>query len=107
MGRLLYSVSASLDGYTADAAGSFDWAAPTDDVHAFINERERAVGTYLFGRRMYETMRAWDALPGPGDPAVVAGFAEVWTSCGRWSRDPIGTCPSAARRWPRPPSVPG
>jgi dihydrofolate reductase len=78
MGRLLYSVSASLDGYTADAAGSFDWTAPTDDVHAFINERERTVGTYLFGRRMYETMRAWDTLPGPGDPAVVAGFAEVW-----------------------------
>lgn len=78
MGRLLYSVSASLDGYIADAAGSFDWAAPGVDVHAFVNDRERSVGTYLFGRRRYETMRAWDDLPAPGDPPVVADFADVW-----------------------------
>ncbi|MFF2050832.1 dihydrofolate reductase family protein [Leifsonia sp. NPDC058194] len=78
MGRLLFSTSVSLDGYTSDASGSFDYAAPTADVHAFINDRERTVGTYLFGRRMYETMRAWDDLPGPGDPEVVAGYAAAW-----------------------------
>ncbi|WP_025159208.1 dihydrofolate reductase family protein [Leifsonia aquatica] len=78
MGRLLFSTSVSLDGYTVDASSSFDWAAPDDDVHAFINRRERAVGTYLFGRRMYETMRVWDDLPGPGDAPVVGAFADVW-----------------------------
>ena len=79
MAPLIYSLTCSLDGYMEDTTGSFDWAAPDEDVHRFINERLRPVGTYLFGRRMYETMRVWD------DPAVFAGgpapmreFAEIW-----------------------------
>jgi dihydrofolate reductase len=78
MGRLLFSAIASLDGYTVDADGAFDWAAPAEDVHAFVNERERGIGTALYGRRMYETMRVWQDLPGPDDPPVVAEYAQVW-----------------------------
>jgi dihydrofolate reductase len=58
--RLIYSVIASLDGYIEDEDGRFDWAAPDDEVHAFVNELERSVGTYLYGRRMYETMVYWE-----------------------------------------------
>jgi dihydrofolate reductase len=66
MARLIYSTIASLDGYVADATGTFDWAAPDDEVHAFVNDLERPVGTYLYGRRMYETMRFWEtALQAP------------------------------------------
>jgi dihydrofolate reductase len=57
MGRLIYSAITSADGYAEDAAGRFDWAAPGEEVHRFVNDLERPVGTYLYGRRMYETMR--------------------------------------------------
>ena len=60
MARLIYSAIASLDGYVADATASFDWAAPDEEVHAFVNELERPIGTYLYGRRMYETMAFWE-----------------------------------------------
>src|SRR6202050_254868 len=60
MARLIYSAIMSLDGYIADADGRFEWAAPDEEVHAFVNELERPVGTYLYGRRMYETMRSWE-----------------------------------------------
>jgi len=74
---LIYSVIASLDGYTVDADGNFDWAAPDEQVHAFVNALERPVGTYLYGRRMYETMRGWQDLPAEGtDPS--ADFARIW-----------------------------
>jgi dihydrofolate reductase len=62
MARLIYSAIMSLDGYTADADGHFEWAAPDEEVHAFVNELERPVGTYLYGRRMYETMRSWEII---------------------------------------------
>ena len=79
MPRLIFSAIASLDGYTADASGGFDWAAPDEEVHSFVNDRQRDIGTYLYGRRMYETMRVWqDELPGPDDGPVIADFAEVW-----------------------------
>jgi dihydrofolate reductase len=68
---LIYSAIASLDGYIEDANGKFDWAAPDDEVHAFINELERPVGTYLYGRRMYETMVAWETID--SHP-----YAEIW-----------------------------
>ena len=77
MGRLLFSAIASVDGYTADTTGSFDWAAPDPEVHAFVNDQERGVGTYLYGRRMYETMRVWQDLADDDDP-VVADYARVW-----------------------------
>src|SRR3984957_11806581 len=60
MARLIYSAIMSLDGYTSDADGRVEWAAPDEEVHAFVNELERPVGTYLLGRRMYETMRYWE-----------------------------------------------
>ena len=76
MARLVYSAIASLDGYVADAAGKFDWAAPDEEVHAFVNELERPIGTYLYGRRMYEVMVAWEDM---ADPApVMQDYAAVW-----------------------------
>jgi dihydrofolate reductase len=78
MARLVYSAVASLDGYTADADGRFDWAAPSEEVHAFVNDLERNVGTYLYGRRMYETMAVWeDMSPAAGSPAM-QDFATIW-----------------------------
>lgn len=79
MGRLIYSAITSLDGYIADAAGNFDWAAPDDEVHAFVNDLERDVGCYLYGRRMYETMVYWANAPVDGDdPAVGLDYARIW-----------------------------
>jgi dihydrofolate reductase len=76
--RLIYSAIASLDGYVADEAGNFDWAAPDEEVHRFVNDLERPVGTYLYGRRMYETMRSWEVLDFSGAPLFVQDFAEIW-----------------------------
>ncbi|MFP5389387.1 MAG: dihydrofolate reductase family protein [Thermoleophilia bacterium] len=79
MARLIYSTIASLDGYVADAEGNFDWAAPDEEVHAFVNELERPVGTYLYGRRMYEVMTFWETEGnGPDEPPVMHDFAEIW-----------------------------
>jgi dihydrofolate reductase len=77
--RLIYSAIASLDGYVADARGGFDWAAPDPEVHAFVNELERPIGTYLYGRRMYEVMRFWETAPTDGEqPACSRDFAQIW-----------------------------
>jgi dihydrofolate reductase len=79
MGRLIYSAIASLDGYTADDKGSFDWAVPDEEVHTFINDLQRSVGTYLFGRRMYETMTAWETVhPNTDLPQYMLDFAGIW-----------------------------
>ena len=64
MGRLVYTTICSLDGYTADADGRFDWAMPDEEEHAFVNDLERPVGTYLYGRRMYQTMAVWQEMGG-------------------------------------------
>ena len=77
MAKLMYSAIASLDGYVEDETGSFEWAAPDDEVHAFVNELERPIGTYLYGRRMYETMVYWEGAGGDL-PDVAREFAEVW-----------------------------
>jgi dihydrofolate reductase len=76
MAKLIYSAIASLDGYTADADGNFDWAAPGDEVHAFVNDLERPVGTYLYGRRMYEMMVPWETMT--DERPVMRDFAEIW-----------------------------
>ncbi|GGK73111.1 dihydrofolate reductase family protein [Ornithinimicrobium pekingense] len=79
MGRLIYAANTSLDGYLEDEAGSFDWSVPDDEAHAFWNEHERRIGTSLYGRRMYETMKVWeddDWLA--GEPAVVRDYATIW-----------------------------
>jgi dihydrofolate reductase len=78
MTQLIYSAIASLDGFVADANGKFHWAAPDEEVHAFVNDLERPVGTFLYGRRMYETMAVWDAMPLEGEPEVMHDFAEIW-----------------------------
>lgn len=79
MAKLIYSAIGSLDGYVEDASGKFEWAAPDEEVHAFVNELERPIGTYLYGRRMYETMVYWETVDPDGDwPAVAREFAAIW-----------------------------
>jgi dihydrofolate reductase len=77
--ELIYSAITSLDGYVADEEGNFDWAAPDDEVHAFVNDLERPIGTYLYGRRMYEVMRYWETAHTVADqPSTVRDYAELW-----------------------------
>jgi dihydrofolate reductase len=79
MAKLIYSAICSLDGYLEDADGSFDWAEPDEEVHAFVNDQERQIGTYLYGRRMYEVMVAWETMgTGPDQPAVMRDYTEIW-----------------------------
>ncbi len=79
MAKLIYSTIASLDGYVADEDGNFDWGAPDDEVHAFVNDLERSVGTYLYGRRMYETMAVWEQAHDFEDQRpVMVDYARIW-----------------------------
>jgi dihydrofolate reductase len=79
MANLIYAALTSLDGYIEDEQGRFDWAMPDAEVHAFVNDLERPVGTHLYGRRMYETMAVWQTVGDePGLPAAEADFAELW-----------------------------
>jgi dihydrofolate reductase len=79
MAKLIYSAIASLDEYVEDDKGKFDWAAPDDEVHGFVNDLERPIGTYLYGRRMYDTMVFWETVStAAGQPAVSRDFAEIW-----------------------------
>ena len=78
MARLIYSAIASLDGYIEDRDGKFDWAEPDEEVHTFVNDLERGVGTYLYGRRMYEVMTAWETMPLAGQPRYMQEYAEIW-----------------------------
>ena len=79
MARLIYSVITSLDGYIEDEHGRFEWAVPGADAHAFVNELERSVGTYLYGRRMYETMLGWETDPTLAEqPPERRDFAAIW-----------------------------
>jgi dihydrofolate reductase len=79
MSKLIYSAITSLDGYVADGNGNFDWAAPDDTVHRYVNDLERPVGTYLYGRRMYEVMAAWENTHELADQGpVMRDFAAIW-----------------------------
>ena len=81
MAKLIYSAIGSLDGYVEDASGKFEWAAPDKEVHAFVNELERPIGTYLYGRRMYETMVFWETVAQDGDWVdwrTARDFAAIW-----------------------------
>ncbi len=79
MAKLLYSAIASLDGYVADEDGNFDWAVPDEEVHAFINDLQRPVGTYLYGRRLYEVMVGWETAHTLADqPPFMLDFARIW-----------------------------
>lgn len=98
MAKLVYLTIASLDGYTADEDGRFDWGAPDDEVHGFINERERSTGTYLYGRRMYETMVFWEtATATAADSAETREFAEIWRAAEKIVYSTTLTEPSSAR----------
>jgi len=76
MAKLIYAAITSLDGYIADASGNFDWAEPDEEVHRFVNDLERPLGTYLYGRRMYEVMAGWETMP-PDSP-ISDDFAAIW-----------------------------
>jgi len=79
MGSLIYSTIGSLDGYIEDRDGKFDWAEPDEEVHRFVNDLERPVGTYLYGRRMYEVMAFWETAHSlAGQPDYSREFAEIW-----------------------------
>jgi dihydrofolate reductase len=77
--KLIYSAIASLDGYIADEDGNFDWAMPDEEVHGFVNDLQRPVGTHLYGRRMYETMAGWETDPTLAEQSpLMRDFAEIW-----------------------------
>jgi dihydrofolate reductase len=77
--NLIYSAITSLDGYVADVDGNFDWAVPDEEVHTFINDLERSVGTYLYGRRLYEVMVGWETAHTLADqPPFMQDFAQIW-----------------------------
>jgi dihydrofolate reductase len=79
MAKLIYTAITSLDGYIEDADGNFDWAAPDEDVHRFVNDLERPIGTYLYGRRMYEVMVYWETAHTRADqPRFVHDYAQIW-----------------------------
>ena len=79
MAELNYTAITSLDGRVVDAHGNFDWAMPDEQVHAFVNDLERPVGCYLYGRRLYQVMSAWETMPtGPDQPAVIRDYAQLW-----------------------------
>jgi dihydrofolate reductase len=84
LAKLIYSVISSLDGYFEDAQGKFDWAEPDEEVHAFANDLDRPIGTYLYGRRMYDTMVFWEtASTGADVPTVYRDFAEIWQAAAK------------------------
>src|SRR3954452_13815094 len=95
MAQLIYSAIASLDGYVEDARGKFDWAAPDEEVHAFVNELERPIGTYLYGRRMYQTMSVWETID--DDHPVMRDYAELWRAAEKVVYSRSLESPSSAR----------
>jgi dihydrofolate reductase len=100
MAKLIYEAITSLDGYVEDAEGKFDWAEPDEEVHAFVNDLERPIGTYLYGRRMYETMVFWERPHDLADqPSFVQDFAEIWQAAEKivYSKT-LETAPSARTR---------
>ncbi len=98
MAKLIYSAIASLDGYVEDRQGKFDWATPDEQVHAFINDLERPIGTYLYGRRMYETMVYWETVSTGADQAPVSrSFAEIWRAAEKIVYSKTLSAPSSTR----------
>jgi len=80
VGRLIYTAITSLDGYVADADGNFDWSVPDDEVHRFVNDLERPIGTQLYGRRMYEVLVAWETMDTTDESDTMQDFARIWRS---------------------------
>lgn len=92
---LAYSAITSLDGYVADADGRFDWSAPDEEVHAFVNDLERPTGTWLLGRRMYEVLAVWETIDDP-EP-VMRDFAQIWRAADKVVYSRTLAEPSTAR----------
>lgn len=78
MAKLHYTAITSLDGYVADADGRFDWSEPDEEVHTFVNDLERPIGTYLLGRRMYDVLVAWETMDTADEPPAMEDYAEIW-----------------------------
>jgi dihydrofolate reductase len=100
LAKLVYAAIASLDLYVEDEQGRFDWAMPDEELHAFVNDLERPIGTYLYGRRMYETMVFWETAGTDADePAVFRDYADIWRSADKivYSRT-LGSVSSARTR---------
>ncbi len=98
MAQLIYFTIASLDGYIEDEDGKFDWAEPTEEVHAFVNDLMRPVGTYLYGRRMYETMTGWETDPSfASGGSVEADFAAIWQAADKVVYSTTLTAPATKR----------
>jgi dihydrofolate reductase len=98
MAELIYSAITSLDGYVADENGNFDWAAPDEEVHRFVNDLERPIGTYLYGRRIYETMVYWEtAHTLPDQPPFIQDFAGIWQAADKIVYSKTLETPSSAR----------
>jgi dihydrofolate reductase len=95
MAKLVYSALASLDGYVADNDGDFAWAAPDEEVHAFVNDLERQIGTYLYGRRLYEVMAVWETLQ--SDEPVMREYAEIWRAADKVVYSRTLEAPASAR----------
>lgn len=90
MGKLIYLMTTSLDGYAADKDGNFDWAVPSEEVHQFVNDQLRNVGTILMGRNLYETMKVWDEIPTEGTGGPMDGpspamndYAKIWQAANK------------------------
>jgi dihydrofolate reductase len=98
MAKLIYAAIASLDGYVEDAEGRADWAMPDEEVHAFVNDLERPIGTHLYGRRMYETMVFWEtASSEAAEPAAFSDYAEIWRATEKIVYSRTLQAPSSAR----------
>jgi len=99
MAKLMYAAIASLDGYVEDEEGRSDWAMPDEEVHAFVNDLERPIGTYLYGRRMYETMVFWETASEhrADEPAVFWDYAEIWRAAEKIVYSRTLQTPSSAR----------
>jgi len=98
MAKLIATALTSLDGYVADQNGRFEWAAPSDDVHAFVNDLERPIGTYLYGRRLYETMVYWETAPEqPDHTAAVLDYIKLWRAADKIVYSTTLAAPSSAR----------
>ena len=78
MAKLHYTAITSLDGYVADADGRFDWSEPDEEVHTFVNDLERPIGTYLLGRRMYDVLVAWETMDTADEPPAMEDYADIW-----------------------------
>jgi dihydrofolate reductase len=95
--RLIYYALTSLDGYVADRAGNFDWAEPDEEVHQFVNDLVRPAGTFLFGRRMYEVLVAWETMQTEDQPEFIRDFAEIWREADKVVYSSSLEAPNSAR----------